>query len=87
MIRDVKFPTGTKFGPSGSTVGDTVGGSAGDWIVNELGIPAIEPELGFENDLRDWMPISQLKAFEISKNFLPMLTYASSKIGNEITLE
>ncbi len=51
MVRDVKFPAGTKFGPSGSTVGVTVGGSAGDWIVNELGIPAIEPEIGSWDDM------------------------------------
>ena len=87
MIRDVKFPPGTKFGPAASTVGITVGGSAGDWIVNELGIPAVEPEIGSHDDLVDWMPKSAAIAFKIADDFFPMLKYASSKIGNEITIQ
>jgi hypothetical protein len=87
MVRDCQFPAGTNFGNAGSTVGVTVGGSAGDWIVNELGIPAVEPEIGPWEELDNWIPKTPKYAFTISNEFFPMLKYAASKIGNEITVE
>ena len=87
FTKEVKFPYETDIGPASETVGVTVGGSAGDWIVNELHIPAVEPEIGTFDDVEDWFPKSDKIGFQLAHDQLNMLNYAAEKIGNQITLE
>ena len=57
MVREAKFPEDTDIGPASSTLGFQAGGSAGDWIAHEIGIPAGEAELGSWRDYaQDWVP-------------------------------
>jgi hypothetical protein len=66
MVTDVKFPHGTKFGQPANTLGYSVGGDAADWIINELGIPVIEPEVGLLEQMDPtlaWVPNTPSTAF------------------------
>ena len=83
MITEAKFPDQTDFGPSSSVIGFVSGGSAGDWIVQELKIPALEPEIGTRKDFgKDWWPKSDKIAFKILKDNMPLLNYIYEKAGN-----
>ena len=86
FTNEVQFPDQTDIGPASESVGITVGGSAGDWIVNELHIPAVEPEIGFFSDIDDWFPKTDEIAFRLANEQLNMINYAANKVGNEITL-
>ena len=84
---DVAFPDQTDIGPVSETADLEVGGSAGDWIVNELHIPAVEPEIGRFQDIEDWFPKTDKIAFQLATDQVNMINYAADKIGNQISLE
>jgi len=46
IIKESKWAEGTRFGSTAQILGAVVGGSAGDWIVHSLEIPAAEAEIG-----------------------------------------
>jgi hypothetical protein len=58
LVKDTKWPQGFRIGPTSKVLGFATGGSAGDWINTQLGIPAAEIEIGRrdEHDSESWMP-------------------------------
>ena len=46
LIEEAEFPEEYKIGPATETLGFDTGGSSGDWINKQLGVPAAEVEIG-----------------------------------------
>ena len=68
FIQEAKFPDGIDVGPAYEVIGEIVGGAAGDWITQKLGIPAMEPELGTHNDyFFNFLPKSPASAYGVVK--------------------
>lgn len=66
-----------------------MGGEASDWIVNALGIPAIDFELGSAKDIYlrgenniQWVPKSQKIAYDVMNDNIGWLEHIYRKIGN-----
>lgn len=69
LLFDTDLPNNFMVGPASETLGFSTGGSAGDWINTQLGIPAAEVEIGTwdEISLKDWMPMSNKMSLKLTK--------------------
>lgn len=65
IYEEGQFPDGEASGNSQQLLGKVVGGEASDWIVNALGIPAADVEIGDWPQFRDWVPVNASVAFSI----------------------
>ena len=83
FIREANFPINTDVGPASEIIGIVVGGAAGDWISQELGIAAVEPEIGSNEDYNEtnWLPRSYQIAFRIVNENMKWLEYMFHKVG------
>lgn len=88
LVEEAQFAPGTDIGPASELLGFKAGGSAGDWIVSELGIPAAEAEIGaWDSYGTDWVPLSVDHAMAVVNENLPWVEYTYNKIGNQIKIE
>ena len=88
LVEEAKFPDGTDMGASGDTLQIKAGGIAGDWIVHELGVPAMEYEIGAWTDFdAQWRPRGVKVAQRLCDENLLWLEHIYSKMGNQIKVK
>lgn len=82
IVNEAKFAEGTDIGPSTENIGIVAAGDAGDWILNELSIPAAEAEIGsWDSYGKNWFPHTTSTALSIVKENIDWLEYTFEKLG------
>lgn len=88
IVNEAKFAEGTDIGPSTENIGIVAAGDAGDWILNELKIPAAEAEIGsWQSYNKNWFPHTASTALSIVKENIDWLEYTYDKLGTQITIQ
>lgn len=83
MVKETQFPQNVLTGNAYSALGYTSSGEQSDWIMGELGIPSICPELG-SSDLFAHQFIIPYRPvlLKILEENIQWLEYTYHKIGN-----
>ena len=87
LIEEAEFPEEYKIGPATETLGFDTGGSSGDWINKQLGVPAAEVEIGSAEQIdleNGWMPKDNEASFDLADTSFKWIITTFRKTGNQI---
>lgn len=88
LIEEAEFPEEFKMGPISETLGFHTGGSSGDWINSNLGVPAAEVELGsWDDKAPGWMPRDEETSFRMASQSWNWIAATFRKVGNQVHVE